>query len=65
MYVKKHIKITQLVAMSWKSVMALVFAVSVVTIIYLDVLHLHVAVSMSVIGGISTAISFFIAFFTA
>jgi putative membrane protein len=65
MYVKKHISIAHLVAMSWKSVTALVFVVSVITIIYLDVLHAHVAVSMSVISGISTAISFFIAFFTA
>ncbi len=65
MYVKKHIRIAHLVAMSWKSITALVFVVSLITIIYLDLLHLHVAVSMSVISGISTAISFFIAFFTA
>ncbi len=65
MYVKKHIKIAAVIAMSWKSVTALVIVVSFITIVYLDVLHLHVAVSMSVIGGISTAISFFIAFFTA
>jgi len=65
MYVKKHISIAHLVAMSWKSVTALVVVVSVVTIVYLDLLRLHVSVSMSVISGISTAISFFIAFFTA
>ncbi len=65
MYVKKHISIAHLVAMSWKSVTALVFIVALVTIVYLDLLRSHVAVSMSVISGISTAISFFIAFFTA
>ena len=65
MYVKKHISIAHLVAMSWKSVSALVFTVAVVTIVYLDLLHSHVSVSMSVIAGISTAISFFIAFFTS
>ena len=65
MYIKKHISIAHLVAMSWKSVTALVFTVAVVTIVYLDLLHSHVSVSMSVIAGISTAISFFIAFFTS
>ena len=65
MYINKHIKIASMVAMNWKAVTALLFVVSAITIIYLDVLHLHVEVSMSVIGGISTAISFFIAFFTA
>ncbi len=49
--------------MSWKSVTALALVVSLITFIYLDILHLHVAVSMSVISGISTAISFFIAIF--
>jgi len=65
MYVKKHISIGHLIAMSWKSVTTLVFVVAVVTIVYLDLLRPHVSVSMSVISGISTAISFFIAFFTA
>ena len=65
MYVKKHISMAHLIAMSWKSVMGLVFVVAVVTIAYLDLLRSHVSVSMSVISGISTAISFFIAFFTA
>ncbi len=65
MYIKKHISIAHLVAMSWKPVTGLVFAVAVVTIVYLDLLRPHVSVSMSVISGISTAISFFIAFFTA
>jgi len=65
MYIKKQISIFQLVAMNWKSVGLLVVMVTAVTITYLDLLHLHVSVSMSVISGISTAISFFIAFFTA
>jgi len=65
MYINKHIKIANIVVMNWKSVTVLLFVVSAITIIYLDMLHLHVEVSMSVIGGISTAISFFIAFFTA
>ena len=65
MYIKKQISIFQLVAMNWKSVGLLVVMVTAVTVTYLDLLHPHVSVSMSVISGISTAISFFIAFFTA
>ena len=65
MYVKKNINILQLVAMSWKSITLLVLMVAAVTIVYLDLIHPYISVSMSVISGISTAISFFIAFFTA
>ena len=64
MYVSKRINIVDLIIRNRKSVILGVATVSVVTTAYLELLHDQVAVSMLVVSGFSTAISFFIAFFT-
>jgi len=43
----------------------LLVTVATTTVLYIEVLQSHVSVSPAVLGGFSTALSFFIAFFTA
>jgi putative membrane protein len=65
MYVRKRVSIFELVARSWKSVTLIILIVAASTFVYREVLRPHMAMSMSVVTGFTTAISFFIAFFTA
>ena len=64
MYIRKHISIFELAFRNWKSVTLIVVAVAAATLVYLELLRPYVKVSMIVVTGFSTAISFFIAFFT-
>jgi putative membrane protein len=64
MYVNKHINLLQLAAKNWQSKLLLVSAVTIVTVIYIELFHGSVTVSMVVVSGFTAAISFFIAFFT-
>ena len=65
MYVRKYVNVLELVARSWKSVALIILIVTTSTIIYRELLRPYMTVSMSVVTGFTTAISFFIAFFTA
>jgi putative membrane protein len=64
MFVSKHISIPELVFRNWKVLSILLLTIAAVTFTYLELLHRYVAVSMNVVSGFSTAISFFVAFFT-
>ena len=65
MYIKKHISIFELTTRYWKSLTLIIVMVSAATFVYLELLHPYVSMSMNVVAGFSTAISFFIAFVTA
>jgi len=65
MFIRKRIIIFDLLTRHWKSVTIIFVTVAAVTVFYHDLLHPHLAVSMDVVTGFTTAISFFIAFFTA
>ena len=65
MYIKKRIGVFELFAWNWKGLLLIVTTVSTVTFIYLELLQQYATVSMIVVTGFATAISFFIAFFTA
>ena len=64
MYIRKRISIFELAVRNWKSVILIVVTVAAATLVYLELLRPYVKVSMIVVTGFSTAISFFIAFFT-
>ncbi len=65
MYVKKRVSIIEHIVENWKVVALLLVTVAAATVVYLELLRPFVTVSMIVVTGFSTAISFFIAFFTA
>ena len=65
MYINKRITIFELTARYWRSLTLIVVMVTAATVVYLELLHPYVKVSMNVVTGFSTAISFFIAFVTA
>ena len=65
MYIKKRISALELVAANGKILLLLLITVGVTTTVYLELLHPYVKISMTVVGALEIAISFFIAFFTA
>ena len=65
MYINKHINAVEMFARYWKTLVLIVAVVSISTVMYLEFLQAHVRASVIVVSGFSTAISFFIAFFTA
>jgi len=64
-YIQKRIGVLQLFVRSWKAVILIVAVVGAATSVYLELLQPYVGVSVDVIMGLTVAISFFIAFFTA
>ena len=60
-----RISMFELSARYWKAVTLIIVTIAAATLVYLELLRPHVTVSMSVVTGFSTAVSFFIAFFTA
>jgi len=65
MYIKKRIGVFELVAANGKVLFLLLATVSATTALYLEVPHAYLNISTAVVGALGTAISFFIAFFTA
>ncbi len=65
MYVNNRIGLTEFIARYWKAELLIIFTISAVTVIYIEVLHQYLQTSMLMITGLGTAFSFFIAFFTA
>ncbi len=64
MYVVKHISPAALAARNWKLLIRVTVVITLVATVYEEVLHPYMSVSMGVVSGFSTALSFFIAFFT-
>jgi len=65
MYVSHRIGLTEFLARYWKTALFIIITICVVTTIYLELLHQYLQTSVLMVTGLSTAISFFIAFFTA
>jgi len=65
MYINKRLGAWSLIAAKYKTLFLLLVTVSVVTALSLEVLELHTGAAMVVIGALTTAVSFFVAFFTA
>ena len=65
MYVSHRIGLTEFLARYWKTVLLIIITICAVTTIYLELLHQYLDTSVLMVTGLSTAISFFIAFFTA
>ena len=64
MYVSKRIGVLRLFARSWQNVAAIGVVVAATTAVHIELLDSYLHVSMAV-AAVGTAISFFIAFFTA
>ncbi len=65
MYIKKRIGVFEIVVANGKVLLLLLITVSATTALYLEVLRPYVNSSTAVVGALGTAISFFVAFFTA
>ena len=65
MYVSNRVGLTEFLTRYWKAALTIIITICAVTVIYLEVLHQYLHASMLMVTGLSTAISFFIAFFTA
>jgi ion channel-forming bestrophin family protein len=65
MYISKHIGLIDFIARYWKVELVIIVTVSAATAIYIEVLHQYLQISMLMVSGLGTALSFFIAFFTA
>jgi putative membrane protein len=65
MYVRKRVGMFEIIVRSRKSVTLIILTVATIAIAYGELLQSYVHVSMSVVTGLTTAISFFIGFFTA
>jgi putative membrane protein len=65
MYIKKRIGVIRLFSRSWKGELLIVGTTSLSTFLYLEFLQPYVHVSVTVITGLTIAISFFIGFFTS
>ena len=65
MYIKKQLSVFELFARSWRGSLLIVATVSAVTVAYMEVGRDTLPMSLVVVTGLTTAISFFIAFFTA
>jgi putative membrane protein len=65
MYIKKRLSIIELFARSWRGSLLIVATVCAVTFTYMEVARESLPMSLVVVTGFTTAISFFIAFFTA
>jgi len=63
MYINKRLGALKLLAANSKTL--LLVTVSAMTALSLEILELHTGAAMVVIGALSTAVSFFVAFFTA
>lgn len=65
MCVSNRIGLIELLARYWKVALLIIITICAVTVIYLELLHQYLQTSMLMVTGLGTAISFFIAFFTA
>ena len=65
MYIKKRLSAIELFARSWRGSLLIVATVCTVTFTYMEVARESLPMSLVVVTGFTTAISFFIAFFTA
>ncbi len=65
MYISKRLSIFALFAWNWRGLSAIVGTVSAVTFVYLELLRASLPMPIVVVTGFTTAISFFIGFFTA
>ncbi len=65
MYVSKRVGLIQLLERGWRTLLLIFVVVSAVTGLYLEFLEDDLHVSINVVTALSTALSFFIAFFTA
>ena len=65
MYIRKRIGVFGLLARYWRAVILIVATVSASTVVYLELLEPYIEMSIVVLTGLTTAISFFIAFFTS
>jgi putative membrane protein len=64
-YISKRLSIFALFAWNWRGLSAIVGTVSAVTFVYLELLRASLPMPIVVVTGFTTAISFFIGFFTA
>ena len=65
MYVTKRVGLLQLVVWGWRTLSLILVVVASVTTVYLELLEDQLHVSMTVVTGLATALSFFIGFFTS
>ncbi len=65
MYIERRIAVVDLFARSWRGLLSILATVGAVTFTYLELAREMLPMSMTVMTGFTTAISFFIAFFTA
>lgn len=65
MYISKRVGVLELAFYRWQLLTAVALTVTLSTVLYLELLDRYLALPLSVVSALGTAISFFIAFFTA
>jgi len=65
LYISKRVGVLELAFYRWQLLAAVALAVTLSTVLYLELLDRHLALPLSVVSALGTAISFFVAFFTA
>ncbi len=65
MYITKRITVFKIVTAEWKIELLALLQVTLVTVLYLELLHPYLKISLTVITVLGTALSFFIGFINA